>query len=283
MPWQVLLIFSILFLSLNGLLHRSLLKDDDSNPKAQAIIFLGLGGILTVFMALFSGKLNLGFPTSLTVNLLVIAMFATIAYVLKYHGFKLIDASEVVILGSTSKLWNVVGAYLFLHEAITLQKMFGAIIILAGVAITMYVNRRFRINKGTIFVLLAGLIWGFVDINGFYILQSMSALSYQIYFYLLPVLALILVSPSTIRKLNYYFRLDRAIKVTFLSLFDTLGLLTLFLAYQAGGQASVIGPLSNAKIIVTVILAMVFLKERGHLTNKLIGAVVTVLGVILLL
>lgn len=283
MPWQILLIFSVLFLSLNGLFHRSLLKDDDSDPKAQAIIFLSLGGILTVFIALFSGKLNLGFSTSLTANLLAIAVFATIAYVLKYHGFKLISASEVVILGATSKLWNVVGAYFFLHETITLQKILGAIIILVGVAITMYIDKKFRLNKGTLFVLLAGVIWGFVDINGFYILQNMDALNYQIYFYLLPVLALILVSPSTVKKLNYYFRVDRAIKITLLSLFDTLGLLTLFLAYQAGGQASVIGPLSNAKIIVTVILAMVFLKERDHLTNKLIGAIVTALGVVLLL
>jgi drug/metabolite transporter (DMT)-like permease len=225
----------------------------------------------------------LEFPSPLIANFLILAVFGTIAYILKYRGFQLISASEVVIFSTTSKLWNVVGAALFLHEAVTVQKMLGTLIILAGIAVTMYVNKKFVVNKGIVVVLIGAVLFGLTDINGYFILQSMDASNYQIYFYLVPVLALLLAQPHIIKKISYYFKLDRSLKVTALAIFDTLGMLTLFAAYQAGGKASILGPLSATKIIVTVVLAILFLKERDNIPRKLIGAVITVFGVILLL
>jgi len=283
MSWQILLIISIIFLSFNGLFHKSLLKNDKSDPRAQAIVFLGLGGFISILIALLRGKLQLEFSPSLIINFSVLATFATIAYVLKYRGFQLINASEVVIFSTTSKFWNVVGASIFLHEAITAQKIIGTLIILLGITVTMYVDQKFKINKGIFFTLLAALLFGLTDINGYYILQTMDASTYQIYFYLLPVFALLLVQPSVLIKVSYYFKLGRAVKVVELSLFDTLGMLALFFAYQMGGKASVISPLSATKVIVTVVLAIIFLKERDNITKKLVGSVIAVIGVVLLL
>ena len=88
---------------------------------------------------------------------------------------------------------------------------------------------------------------------------------------------------SKIKKLSYYLKYDRALKVTALAIFDTLGMLALFFAYQVGGKASVIGPLSATKVIVTVVLAIIFLKERDNITKKLVGSMIAVIGVVLLL
>jgi len=283
MSWQILLILSIIFLSFNGLFHKSLLKDDKSDPRAQAIVFLGIGGILSIVIALVRGKFLIEFSPSLVFNFLTLAIFATIAYVLKYRGFQLINASEVVIFSTTSKFWNVVGASIFLHEIITIQKIIGTLIILIGIAVTMYVDKKIKINKGIFFTLAAALLFGLTDINGYYILQTMDASNYQIYFYLLPVFALLLIQPSSIKKLSYYLKYDRALKVTALAIFDTLGMLALFFAYQVGGKASVIGPLSATKVIVTVVLAIIFLKERDNITKKLVGSMIAVIGVVLLL
>lgn len=282
MSWQILLVISIVFLSLNGLFHKSLLKSDN-DPRAQVIVFLGLGGIISIFIALLRGKLQLEFPPSLIFNFLILAIFATTAYILKYRGFQLISASEVVIFATTAKFWNVLGASIFLHEVITIRKIIGTIIILIGIAITMYIDKKFKMNKGIFFVLLAAFLMGLSDISGFYILKTMDASSYQVYFYLLPVITLLLVSPSAIKKISYYFKPDRALKVTVLAMFDTLGMLALFLAYQAGGKVSVIGPLSATKVILTVVLAIIILKERANLKQTLIGAAVTVFGVTMLL
>lgn len=259
------------------------MKNQASNPQAQTVVFLGLGGSIAIVIALLQGKLNLFFPTALIGNFLILVILITPAYILSYRAFQLIGASEVAMFTITGRLWNVVGAYFFLHEAVNLKMGIGACIIIAGVMIARYEKKRFTINKGILFVLIAGLLFGMSDIDGYYILRSVTAANYLIYAELLPVLTIVLLRPKVISKLTYYFQKERALKVLLLSIGDAGGMLALFLAYQAGRNASIIGPLSATRIIVTVILAMIFLKERNNIVNKLFGAVVATVGVILLL
>ncbi len=105
----------------------------------------------------------------------------------------------------------------------------------------------------------------------------------MIYSELLPVFALLLLQPKAIKKISYYFHKGRSIKILLLSLCDMFGMLSLYLAYQAGGSASVMGPLRATSLIITTILAIVILKERNNIKNKLIGSVIAVAGVILLI
>ncbi len=259
------------------------MKGDKSNPQAQTIVFLGLGGIIAIVIALVQEKFNLVFPPALLGNFLVFVLLVTPAYLLSYRAYQLIGATEVAMFLATGRLWNVIGAYVLLHEAVSVKMMIGALIIVIGVMISRYEKKRFTINKGIVLVLVAALLFGMSDIDGYYILRSVNATNYLIYSELLPVFAILVFRPKIIKKLSYYFQKDKAIKLLLLSACDAIGMLTLFLAYQAGHNASIIGPLSAMRIIVTVILAMIFLKERSNIPNKLVGAVVTVVGVILLL
>lgn len=282
-PWQIYLLISVVFISCNGLFHRSLLKDDNSSPQAQTIAFLGLGGAIAVIIALLQGKLNLFFAPSLTLNFLLLALLLTPAYLLKYRAFQLIGASEVVMFSVTGRLWNVLGAYIFLHEAITIRIIFGAILILFGVMLTRYEQRKFIINKGIIFVLISSFLFGISDINGFYILKTYDSTNFLIYTEFIPVISLLLLQPKTIHKLRYYFHKEKATKISLLSLCDAFGMLALYLAYQAGGNASIIGPLRATSIVITTVLAIFILKERKNIPNKLVGSIIAVVGVALLL
>lgn len=283
MPWQLYLLISILLISCNGLFHRSLMKDDKSHPIAQTIVFLGLGGCIAIIIALLQRKLQLSFPPSLGWNFLLLILLSTPAYLLTYRAYQLLGASEIVLLLSTGRLWNVMGAALFLHEAITTIQVLGALIILAGLAITLYDKRKFTVNKGVLFVLLAAFLYGMSDINGYYMLHTLNATNFLIYSEFLPVIVLLIMQPTVIKNLRYYFHTNTATKALLLSFCDALGSLALFLSYQAGGKASVIGPLSATRVLVTVVLAMVILRERNNIRNKILGAIITICGVILLL
>lgn len=282
-PWYIYLFFSIILLSCYGLFHRSLLKDDDSSPQAQTMLFLGLGGILAIIIAIVQGKFNLAFPSGLIWNFLLVILLLTPAYLFKYRGYQLIGASEVVIFSVTGRLWNIFGAWLFLHETVTLKVILGGLLVLAGAMLSCYERGKFLWSKGVIVVLISAILFGFGDINGFYILRSYDSSNFLIYSYLLPVLALLILQPKTVLKLRYYLHKGRAWKMGVLSLCDTLGMLTLYLAYQVGGNASIISPLRSTSIILTVLLAAIFLNERNNLSNKIIGAIVAVIGIILLL
>jgi drug/metabolite transporter (DMT)-like permease len=109
-------------------------------------------------------------------------IFVRLAYVLKY-GYKVLGASEVVILASTSKFWNVLGASILLNEALTYRKIIGTLIILFGVAIVVYKKGIFKINKGVVLVLISAFLFALADILGYKVLGMIEASNFQIYFY----------------------------------------------------------------------------------------------------
>lgn len=160
MSWQIYLTVSILLISLNGLFHRSILKNSNSDSRVHTIVFLGIGGLIAIILAAIQGTLQFSFSTSLLPSFILLTLFSTPAFVFSYRAYQLIGASEVLIFLTTGRLWNVVGAYLFLHEPLTLQKILGALIIFTGIVIVLFEKKKFTINMGAVFALVAAFFSG---------------------------------------------------------------------------------------------------------------------------
>jgi uncharacterized membrane protein len=92
-----------------------------------------------------------------------------------------------------------------------------------------------------------------------------------------------LLRPQTVKKISYYFKPKYALGVSVLALCDTVGTLCFFFAYQEGRNAAQIVPLGGLITINSVLLAIIFLKEYTYIPNKVIGALVTVIGAVLVL
>ena len=135
MTWQILVGLAILLYSVNGLLHRILMKDDNSDPNAQALMFTTLVGLFGVVIVLFQG----GFKSFTTLSQLpyfvLISLLVTAGSIYAFKGFKYVEASEHTILLTSSKLWSLAGAVLFLGESLTIRKLLAGILIVAGVKI----------------------------------------------------------------------------------------------------------------------------------------------------
>jgi uncharacterized membrane protein len=99
----------------------------------------------------------------------------------------------------------------------------------------------------------------------------------------LPVLALLVTRPKTRHQLRFYCTKRRASCITVLGMNDTFGTLCVFSAYRLGRNAAQLDPLLGITTIVSVMLAIVLLREREHLPGKLLGALVTVVGAVLVL
>jgi uncharacterized membrane protein len=174
----------------------------------------------------------------------------------------------------------VFGAFISLQESFSIKKIIGALIIIIGITIAQWKRQKLEFNKGTIFALLAALFYSLAEIVCFYILRDFDATSFSVYSALLPVLTLLILFPKSIKKLSFYFKPSRALNISIVSINDTLATIFLFVAYQLGRNASQIGPLMATQTIVSVILAIIFLRERDNILNKIIGACLVVAGVI---
>jgi len=257
------------------------MRKKDSDPRAQTIVFLSISGIFALVIALIKG---FQFPAlTLLPNFIIMIFLLTLAPLLVFRALQLIGASEVAIFLSPQWLWVVLGSFLFLGEEATIFKLLGTIIILSGVLLISWRQQRFKIRKGELFVLLAGLLYGLSYLNGFYILQSLDAFSFAVYACLLPALALIIIQPKTLKRLKFYTLPRNAVNVLTTASLDTIATISLYLAYQIGRNASQISPLSATPVMFTVILSAIFLKERENLFKKIIGSAIIITGIILVM
>jgi drug/metabolite transporter (DMT)-like permease len=259
------------------------MRDDESDPYAQTVLFTGLVGMFALVILLFQG----GGQNIISLNQLPIFVLITglsaIGGLLTFKGFKHIEASEHVILLTSSRLWSVAGAIVILGEVFTLRKLLGAGAIIIGVVVTEWQKHKFVINRGALYVLLAAACYAIAEIFSFYILRDFDSTTFLVYVAFFIVIAMLVLRPKTITKFSFYKKPTNLANILMVTISDTAANLSVFRAYQVGRNALQIGPLLATQTIVTVILAVIILKETRNLTRKIVGGIVVVIGTILLL
>jgi len=259
------------------------MRTEESDPYAQTVVFTGLVGLFALVILLLRG----GFQSKLTPDQLpifgLIAGLTAVAGVFTFKGFKSIEASEHTILLTTSRIWLVIGAIVILGETLNLHTFLGAGMIILGVMITEYRKERFVLNRGALYVLVAAACYALAEIFSFYILRSFDSTTFLVYAALFIVVVMVMIRPGTITKFSFYARPKILANILAVSISDTVANLCVFGAYQVGRNALQIGPLMATQTIVTVLLALLILRERNNSPQKVLGAITAVAGTILIL
>ncbi len=280
MNWQILLTISVFTYSISVLLQRVLLKKDKSDPIAYSIVFQLLTGVLIGIYALFNG-----FTTPNLIPLIPNLILMTILYgagnVFIFSALKMIDASEFTIVFASRALWTIVGAIIFLKESFSTQQVLGTILIILSVFLVSWKKQKFSLNKGFIFSVLAAVSFGLAFTNDAFIVNNFDVPSYLTIAFIIPSLAVWAVYPKSTGKMKPLFEKETLLKLGLLGVFYAISAITIFLAYQVGKNASQIAPLNQTATIVTVVLSVVFLKEKTDLLRKLLGAIISFAGVVL--
>jgi drug/metabolite transporter (DMT)-like permease len=283
MTWQIYIALGIFLFSANSLLHRILMRDVKSDPYAQTLAFYGLGGVFALIIAISRG----GFQYRITLDQLpyfaIMAISCTLAPIIAFRSYREVEASEATILFSSQRLWMVFGSFLVLQETFSLRKVIGTLVILSGITFAVWKKQQYVINIGVLYALLAAFSYAVADIASFFILRNFDVPSLSVYLSFIPVVLLLLLRPRTLKKLSFYFKPKYAIAIIAVSLSDTLASLAVYFAYQVGRNAAQISPLMATQIILSVILAIIFLKEHDHLVSKIVGASIVVAGVLLII
>jgi drug/metabolite transporter (DMT)-like permease len=283
MSWLGFTLLGILVFSPKSLLYRALMKDEQSDPYAQSMVFFGLGGTFALIFSLFYGGFQYKITPTQLLLFVPLTVCATVGPVLLFKGYQILEASEVSILQSSQKLWAVLGAFLLLQEPFSLKKILGTLVIVIGIALSLWRGKKFQVNAGVALILLATLFYAGMDLVSYYLVRDFDAISLIVYVCYLPVFVLLLLRPQAIKKIAFYFKPKYAVGVSVLALCDMVGTLCFFFAYQVGRNVAQIVPLAGFITINSVLLGIIFLKERTYLPNKIVGAVVTVAGAVLVL
>lgn len=282
MIWLLFLIAYTVLFAFSTLFQKTLMKQENSDARAQAVADSVTRGVVAIIVAVSLQSFKL-LPLSVIPYFILIIILDAIATTSYYKALKTVQASLVGIIFATMFLWTTLSSSVILHETLTLAKIIGTTLIFGGILIALWKKQKVEFNKGLLFAFIAPFLWGFVITFSYYILRVYNAPSLEAYEDVFIALTILLLQPITFKKLNFYTKPKHAILMLTNGGIESIASICGFYAYQFGRNATIIAPLGSTRVILTLLLSTIFLKERDNLPRKLIGAVVVVGGCFLLL
>jgi uncharacterized membrane protein len=281
MTWQILIAITVVFLSVSILLQRILLNKHKINPVAFSATFQGLVGILLIIPVLINGFSVEGYNAVWHIALFSILCYG-IGTVVYAKTLQVVEASVFSVLFATHAIWVTVIGVILLGESLTLLQIAGSALIFVSVGLLVQNKQAFSLDRGTILGLITGVLFGFAIASTAYVGREVDTLTWVMISFIGSSVVSLLVSPKSIYKIKPMLNPVVLHKLLILGVLYAIGSVAMVYAYKYG-TFSIISPLRQTGIIVTVLLALLFLKpERNRIPRKLAAAFICFAGVVLL-
>lgn len=282
MTWLTYALISIVTISIAALLQRILMQPEKSNPVGYAIVFqFGLGLISLVF-TIALGKFSLPSFDRHLLQFILSAFLWAGATTFVFKALKRLSAGEVIILGASSAVVSIILSVIFLGEVLKITTLGGTFLVLLSIWLISTEKFSFVSREGVIFALLSAFCIGVAVVNDAIILKTYEAFSYTTIMSFLPGFILLLFFPRQITKINQLLNRKSLSLMFIFCIFSSIQAITYYLALQNGAPVSQLSPLIKSSIVLTVVLAAIFLKERSNIYRKIIAAFIVTVGAILL-
>src|SRR3989344_2778709 len=281
MSWLLLILISVVLSSFVSILQRIMLKDKDSDPFIFSVVFqLIVAGLIGAF-ALSTGKLVFSNMSNILVNLIFMTVLYGLGNIFIFKSLKQTEASKFVVIFASRALFSTIGFVLILGQSYGLKELVGTIIIILSVIIVNYRKGTLSVSKSDIPALLAGLCFGLANINDKIILESIPLYPFVFIAFLFPSLLMLAIKPQIILKLNTVFNKSLIKTMLITSLFYGIGAITFFSALQIAEFPSKVVTINLVGVILTVFMGILLLKEKDNALLKIVGAVISVVGIYL--
>lgn len=282
MNWFLFVIISILASAVAGLLQKVLMRKQAVNPIAFAAGFQITVSLFVGVILIFKG-FRLPDLGPIGLNLLLMPVLYSLGNISKFKSLKKIEISELTIIYQSSTLVTVAIAISFLGESFHLLQILGlALVITAIILVTLKNHIKFSLSTGEIWAFIAAASFGAAFANDVYILRTFDLWTYTFLAFLIPGILSLPFLGKEIRSLRHLVDGENRFGFLLSSMIYAVAVLTVYYAYQIGRNAAQIASITPTYSILIVILAAIFLKERGRLPRKLFAASLAVIGVMLL-
>jgi transporter family protein len=244
-----------------------------------------LAGLIFATLLIFVFAINLNMPTRIAVLIPVASILYAAAYLLFFKGFEL---GNVSIISATMNLWAVftmIFAFIFLGQRLSTFQFLGVVMIIAGVAFVSLKwsdikDQNIKLFSGIKETILAALLFGIFWNLSEIISEDIGWLSTTLFVKIGIVLFMLLFSLLIKRELRVANTTPKIMMmILFAGVLEAAAVATVNWGLTIG-EAILVTPIASALSIVTIMMAVIFLKEK---ITKLqaIGMIIVISGIVL--
>jgi drug/metabolite transporter (DMT)-like permease len=292
--WLTLALLTILFAAGSVNLQRYLM--DRVKVDKYLVIFFFQVFTATFFFILWmarGGEFNqIAVLKDYIPNLFLMTIFYTAVNLSNFNALKHIDSSKFSIISSTSNIFVIIFSSIFLSKSILPYQFIGVLLVFAGIVILNY--RLFKANSlkeimklgvGEILAFTGAISLGAGITNDSFLITKIDLYLYLSIAFLLPAVVMPLISPksfSNIEGIKKFLKFDNLKWAGAFALSYTLQAYTFYRAIESAQNPALVASVTLSSVIFIGIGAYIFLKEREELGVKLISALLTVVGLLII-
>src|SRR5210317_1149175 len=243
-----------------------------------------LAGLISALLLIFVFTISLNLPIQVTILLPIAAIFYSAGYLFFFKGFEI---GNISIVAATMNLWAVftmLFAFIFMGQRLSTLQSLGVFMIISGVTLASLnwndlKNKRFQLSSGVKETVLGafffGVFWNISEV----ISEKIGWLLTTIFVKIGIILFLLLLSFLIKRELCLTKASPKTKLMVVLMGIIEAGAVAIVNFGLTIGDAILITPIASALSVVTITMAIIFLKDKVTKLQGL-GIVTAIAGII---
>ncbi len=286
MNWFILTILAIIFRAILGLAQKLLSNKVKISSQSQAILLTTGAGFLSLFISPFVGGIHFEGLSAVWGIVLLMVISQAFGNILWFKGLEKLDASTAQIAFASILVWSTLLSALFLQSRFTMQQFVGITILLIAILTVQYTRTKHReLNKGLLYVLLSSILFAVFQITSAELAKTISTGAYLLIAYLGASVFVVAVYWHKAKR-DFIYVKKRFIDVLgvtfFMCIMSLLYFVFSYFAYRHAPDRGVVAVLLTSQVVLGVILAIIFLKERTRVKQKVAGGILAVIAGVLI-
>lgn len=285
MNWLVFTILAVSSRSVYSLATRLLSTHVKVSAITQSIILTFFSFIISLVLFPFLGGISFnGFSTIWPTALLMVVSFAA-GNLVFFKGQEKLDAGTTQIAFSSIVLWGVILSVGFLGSHFSFMQFFGILLLLFAILLIQYRKGAYKISHAVLWIFSSAVFFAIFQVSSAALSQTLTAGTYVPLANGGSTLIIVILCWKQFRKdipsltSNVKNVLQKGF---FASTTSLLYFIFSYIAYSMAPDRGVVVLLLTTQVIVSVILGIIFLKEREGMKRKIIAGAIAVAASILI-
>ena len=286
MAWLLLTIIALTSRATYSIAVKLMSNSLPLSAPSQAVFLASVASIFAVLFSPLLGNLSVGGVSDNWITIIIMAASQGFGNVLFFRGLATLEASITQIVYSSVLIWGAILSVIFLNSTFAVIQLVGIVLLFAAIVLVQHKKKGVgRINRGVALILASALMFSIFQVTSAKLATSLTAASYLLFAYAGSAIVVATVYYPNLKK-DVQKVSGNVLSFTRITLFSAITSFMYFLfsyfAYKEAPDPGVVVVLLTAQVVLSVVLGIIFLKERQQIPQKLTAAVMALIAGLLI-
>jgi drug/metabolite transporter (DMT)-like permease len=279
--WLLLTFLAVIFRSIQSL-GTKLLSGIEVSAATQSLLFSFISLVFAIPMIPFIGGLSFHGASDVWFTIIAMALALGLGNTIFFMGQNKLDAGYTQIAFSSILIWGTIFSIIFLGSHFDKKQLFGILLLLISILAIQYNGKtKTKLNAGVVYILISAFFVSIFQVTSAKLAPHIGTGAYLFFAYLGSSLVVGITNINKIHNDLKILRNNALSTFKFASVASLASLLYFifsFYAYKHAPNRGVVVVLLTVQVVLSVLLAALFLNERSNLGKKTIGSILAIVA-----